>query len=72
MTHAKFGRAALDFIAARDRLIEFRENYGEAFRGFRWPQLDEFNWACDYFDVLAASSSRVALRVVDDTGLIIR
>ena len=68
MTRPKFGKAALDFIEARDRLVKFREDYGEAFRGFRWPQLDEFNWACDYFDVLAASSSRVALRVVDDTG----
>ena len=68
MTRAKFRGAALAFIEARDRLVKFRDNYGEACRGFRWPQLDEFNWACDYFDVVAESNSRIAVNVVDDAG----
>ena len=31
---------------------------------FAWPALDEFNWALDWFD-LVASRHRVALHVVD-------
>ena len=28
-----------------------------AFRGFRWPELSEFNWALDHFDAVAADTS---------------
>jgi acetyl-CoA synthetase len=68
VTRAKFGQAALAFIEARDRLVRFRHDYGEAYRGFRWPQLDRFNWACDYFDIMAESNSRIALQLVNETG----
>ena len=42
------------FRATRDLLLERREDYDAAFREFRWPELDEFNWALDWFDVVAA------------------
>jgi len=38
------------FLAARDTLLQYREDYETAYREFRWPKLDKFNWALDYFD----------------------
>ena len=61
------GRAA--FRAARDLLLRFRTDYAVARREFAWPELGEFNWAFDWFDVLAGEHpDRVALRIVDDAG----
>ncbi|HEX6451885.1 MAG TPA: AMP-binding protein [Trebonia sp.] len=57
------------FRAARDFLIGHRDDYATARREFAWPALTEFNWALDWFDVLAAEHpDRVALRVVGDDG----
>ena len=56
------------FLEARDHLLRCREDPVEALRGFRWPAFGEFNWARDYFDVIAAGNDAAALRVVDDTG----
>src|ERR1700739_5010675 len=56
------------FLEARDHLLRCREDLAEALRGFRWPALREFNWARDYFDVIAAGNDAAALRVVDDAG----
>lgn len=42
------------FIAARDLLLRLREEYDTAVREFRWPVMDRFNWALDYFDYLPA------------------
>jgi acetyl-CoA synthetase len=56
------------FRAARDLLLERREDYDAAYRDFRWPQLDEFNWALDWFDVVAVGNDRPALRVVESDG----
>ena len=56
------------FLEARDQLLSCREDLAEALRRFRWPELTEFNWARDYFDVVAAGSEAPALRVVDDGG----
>jgi acetyl-CoA synthetase len=57
------------FRAARDLLLRHREDYSAARASFRWPELDEFNWALDWFDVIAAEHpSRGALRVVSDEG----
>jgi acetyl-CoA synthetase len=56
------------FRAARDLLLERREDYEAAYREFRWPQLEEFNWALDWFDVVAAGNDRAALRVVESDG----
>ncbi len=56
------------FIETRDRLLRLREDLAAARREFTWPQFDEFNWARDYFDVIARDNDRPALRVVDGAG----
>jgi acetyl-CoA synthetase len=61
------------FRAARDLLLRHREDYDLARREFAWPDLDEFNWALDWFDVIAAEHpDRAGLRIVaedSDTSL---
>jgi acetyl-CoA synthetase len=54
------------FLAARDFLIRHREDYATAYRDFRWPELDRFNWALDYFDAMAHGNDAPALWLVDD------
>jgi acetyl-CoA synthetase len=55
--------------AARDLLLAHRTDYAAAVAGFNWPALGEFNWALDWFDVIAAEHpDRLALRVVGDDG----
>ncbi len=56
------------FIAARDFLIQHREDYDTAYREFQWPQLDKFNWALDYFDQVAKDNNQTALWVVQEGG----
>jgi acetyl-CoA synthetase len=56
------------FRAARDLLLERREDYEAAYREFRWPDLEEFNWALDWFDVIAAGNTHTGLRVVGEDG----
>ena len=57
------------FRAARDLLLAHRTEYGSARRHFEWPALAEFNWALDWFDVIAAEHpDRAALRILDDDG----
>jgi acetyl-CoA synthetase len=57
------------FRAARDLLLAHRADYAAAVAGFSWPRLEEFNWALDWFDVIAAEHpDRLALRVVGDDG----
>jgi acetyl-CoA synthetase len=57
------------FRAARDLLLAHRTEYESARREFSWPALHEFNWALDWFDVIAAEHpDRVALRILDDAG----
>jgi len=60
--------SAAEFIAARDFLIECRQDYERAYREFRWPALDRFNWALDYFDRLARGNDRPALWIVNEGG----
>jgi len=55
--------------AARDLLLAHRTEYPAAVARFAWPALDEFNWALDWFDAIAAEHpERLALRVVGDDG----
>jgi acetyl-CoA synthetase len=54
------------FLAARDFLLEHRTDYDTAYRDFRWPVLDRFNWALDYFDRIAAGNDRIALWLVHE------
>ncbi|MFL5369070.1 MAG: AMP-binding protein [Myxococcales bacterium] len=56
------------FLRARDLLFAERNDYGAACAKFRWPELDRFNWALDWFDVYAKGNSRVALHIADDKG----
>ena len=56
------------FLAARDFLLAHREDYESAYRDFRWPRLDTFNWALDYFDSFARGNAKTALWIVDDDG----
>jgi acetyl-CoA synthetase len=56
------------FRAARDLLLAYRSDYAAARREFAWPELDEFNWALDWFDVIAAEHpDRPGLRIVSDS-----
>jgi acetyl-CoA synthetase len=61
-----------DFLHARDFLLAHRTDYELAYRHFNWPRLDKFNWALDYFDVMAAGNTRPALWVVNETGREVR
>ncbi len=64
---AKFSSSrAAPFIAARELLFNHREDYARAYREFRWPTLDRFNWALDYFDVMARDNAHPALWLVDE------
>jgi acetyl-CoA synthetase len=56
------------FRAARDFLVAKRTEYDAAYAGFAWPAAGSFNWALDYFDVLARGNSRPALWIVDAEG----
>jgi acetyl-CoA synthetase len=69
-TDASAGASATGALrAARDLLLAHRTDYAAAVAGFSWPRLDEFNWALDWFDVIAAEHpDRLALRVVGDDG----
>ena len=57
---------AAPFIAARDFLLRHREDYAVAYRDFQWPKLTRFNWALDYFDVMARDNADPALWLVDE------
>ena len=56
------------FIAARDQLLRLRGDLARAEREFRWPPFEEFNWARDYFDVIAQDNHEPALRIVSGVG----
>ena len=56
------------FLAARDFLLAHRTDYDEAYARFKWPRLERFNWALDYFDVMARGNDRDAIRIVRDDG----
>jgi acetyl-CoA synthetase len=61
--------SAEPFLKARDFLFAHREDYDTAYREFRWPVLDRFNWALDYFDRMACGNDRPALWIVNEGGL---
>ncbi|MFW5416667.1 AMP-binding protein [Nocardiopsis sp. CNT-189] len=61
--------ATAAFREARDFLLEHREDYEAARRGFRWPAPERFNWVQDHFDPAAEEHpDRLALRIVDEEG----
>jgi len=58
--------SAQAFLAARDLLRRHRTDYARAYGEFTWPKLDTFNWALDYFDVMARGNDKPALWITDD------
>ena len=54
------------FLDARNLLLRHRTDYERAYSEFEWPALDQFNWALDYFDVIAQDNDNPALWIVDD------
>ncbi|MEU0048838.1 AMP-binding protein [Streptomyces sp. NPDC006309] len=56
------------FRGARDFLLEHREDYATAYDGFAWPRPEHFNWALDWFDVIADGNDRTALHIVEEDG----
>jgi acetyl-CoA synthetase len=47
-------------------LLQHRDDYDRAYAEFRWPVLDEFNWALDWFDAIGGDAT--ALWVVAEDG----
>ncbi|MBJ7337507.1 AMP-binding protein [Mycolicibacterium sp.] len=57
------------FRAARDLLVSHRQDYDSAASAFAWPDVGErFNWALDWFDVVAQDNPHPALRVIGEDG----
>ncbi|MDP9044526.1 MAG: AMP-binding protein [Pseudomonadota bacterium] len=64
--------SATAFLAARDLLLRLRDDHDAATREFRWPVLETFNWALDYFDPMAQGNDAAALHIVGEDGSDIR
>src|SRR6185312_8424650 len=58
------------FRSARDLLFGLRDDQPAARERFRWPRPERFNYARDWFDVVAAgeSADRAALWIVEPDG----
>ncbi|MYW05273.1 AMP-binding protein [Streptomyces sp. SID3343] len=56
------------FRAARDFLLDHREDQPTAWRDFPRPEPTEFNWALDWFDVIARDNDATALWIVAEDG----
>ncbi|MFH8622857.1 AMP-binding protein [Streptomyces vietnamensis] len=68
MTATSATAATERFRAARDFLLQHREDYETAYEGFAWPRPDRFNWALEWFDVIARDNDRTALHIVEEDG----
>jgi acetyl-CoA synthetase len=65
--------ATAEVRRARDFLLSCRKDYAAARAGFAWPQIQDFNFALDWFDVIARDNPRrEALRVAADDGRVAR
>ncbi|MGI8760040.1 MAG: AMP-binding protein [Jatrophihabitantaceae bacterium] len=55
------------FRAARDLLVEHRDDYDTAYARFAWPRPEHFNFALDWFDAVLAVEhpQRAALHIVE-------
>ena len=56
------------FRAARDFLLEHRTDYDTAYRDFRWPRIDRFNWALDWFDAELARGETASWNALTTVG----
>jgi acetyl-CoA synthetase len=52
------------FREARDLLLELRTDPDRAAAEFRWPRSASFNWALEWFDVIAADNGATALELL--------
>ncbi|MFJ7990008.1 acyl-CoA synthetase [Streptomyces sp. NPDC096351] len=57
-----------EYRAARDLLLRLRGDREAACAAFRWPRAAHFNWALDWFDVLAEGNDRPALELLGQPG----
>lgn len=64
MSSATVNPAYQKFRDCRNFLLEYRNDHDKAYRNFRWPELTTFNWARDWFDIVAHDNHRTALRVI--------
>ncbi len=54
---------------ARDTLVALTGQHDRAVAEFRWPEVGErFNWAVDWFDVIARGNTGTALWIVEEDG----
>lgn len=60
--------AGREFRDARDRLLALRGDRAAACAAHRPPRATEFNWALEWFDVVAAEADRPALRLLSAPG----
>jgi acetyl-CoA synthetase len=55
------------YRAARDHLVAVISDYDKAVDTFAWPAIEgTFNWATDWFDVIARDNQRLALWIVEE------
>lgn len=54
------------FRTARDFLLQHARDYESAYEGFAWPRPERFNWALDWFDVIAEGNDKTALHIVEE------
>ncbi|MDP3242508.1 MAG: AMP-binding protein, partial [Reyranella sp.] len=57
------------YKTARELLLAHRGDYATAYRDFRWPEMERFNWALDWFDAELAHgplANQPALKIVGD------
>ncbi|MER7951723.1 AMP-binding protein [Streptomyces sp. NPDC096079] len=57
-----------EYRAARDLLLRLRGDHETARAAFRWPRAAHFNWALDWFDVIAEGNDRPALELLGRPG----
>src|SRR5689334_22374 len=62
------GEGTAAFREARDFLLEHTDDYAGAYEQFEWPRLGAFNWALDWFDVIAEGNDSPALWIVEQDG----
>jgi acetyl-CoA synthetase len=67
-----FGRQATEaFRDARNQLLSWRGDHRTAVSDFRWPELgDRFNWAVDWFDVIARGNEQPALVILEEADAV--
>jgi acetyl-CoA synthetase len=57
------------YRASRDQLLALYGDHPRAVCDFTWPQVGErFNWAVDWFDVIAQDNERPALVIIEEDG----